>query len=101
MNAFIHPCTSHSIGTMISGMASVRFIVGTAPGIPKLKGRFVEGDPFSPHNDSEPTGTTHVLRHGVDIGEAIKMGALWWRVSGDEADLASGQSRNVSPGRVW
>eukprot|EP00947_MAST-08B_sp_MAST-8B-sp1_P005884 g5884.t1 len=56
-------------------------------GVPKEQGGgytweawFESGDPFSPHNDSEPTGTTHLLRHGVDIGQAMKIGALWSRV---------------------
>lgn len=47
-------------------------------------------DPFKPdagrsvsHDDN---ATTHLLRHGVDIGEALKLGALWWRVSGAQSD---------------
>lgn len=40
---------------------------------------FVAGDPFSKHDDGEPTGTAHLLRHGVDIGQAMKLGALLWR----------------------
>jgi hypothetical protein len=50
---------------------------------------FKKGDPFAPHNDSEATGTSHLLRHGVDIGEAMKVGALWWRVDGTEEERSS------------
>lgn len=51
---------------------------------------FAEGvDPFAPNNDGEISGTVHLLRHGVDIGQAMKTGALWWRVDGDAADLAN------------
>ena len=35
---------------------------------------------------ADPTGFMHLLRHGVDIGQAMKTGPLWWRVDGDEAD---------------
>jgi hypothetical protein len=51
---------------------------------------FESGDPFAPHNDREATGTVHLQRHGVDIGQAMKMGALWWRVVGK---LASERGR--------
>lgn len=47
---------------------------------------FEEGDPFAWGNDGEKTGAVHLRRHGVDIGEAMKIGALWWRVSGKERD---------------
>ena len=51
---------------------------------------FAEGaDPFAPHNDGEKSGTVHLLRHGVDIGQAMKTGALWWRVDGEERDFAN------------
>ena len=49
---------------------------------------FREGvDPFAAHDDGEATGTVHLLRHGVDIGQAMKTGALWWRVDGKKEDL--------------
>jgi hypothetical protein len=55
---------------------------------------FEVGDPFQfrglPWNSSDerndPTGTLHLLRHGVDIGQAMKTGALWWRVDGQQKD---------------
>jgi hypothetical protein len=51
---------------------------------------FRSGDPFSAHDDSaDATGTAHTLRHGVDIGEAMKLGALLWRLDGDEESKAS------------
>ena len=34
----------------------------------------------------------HLLRHGVDIGEAMKTGALWWRVNGSDYDFNNGQA---------
>jgi hypothetical protein len=41
------------------------------------------GKPMEPKYDSgDSSGTVHLLRHGVDIGEAMKTGALWWRVGG-------------------
>ena len=46
-------------------------------------------DPFAPHNDGERSGTVHLLRHGVDIGQAMKTGALWWRVDGEDKDLSN------------
>lgn len=46
---------------------------------------YEKGNPFTHHNDSD--ATQHLLRHGVDIGQGIKTGALWWRVSGDRRDL--------------
>eukprot|EP01063_Lacrimia_lanifica_P018886 TRINITY_DN25848_c0_g1_i1.p1 TRINITY_DN25848_c0_g1~~TRINITY_DN25848_c0_g1_i1.p1 ORF type:complete len:667 (+),score=229.17 TRINITY_DN25848_c0_g1_i1:78-2078(+) len=48
---------------------------------------FETGDPFSPWNDTIPTA--HLLRHGVDIGQAMKLGALLWRLNGDGRLLAS------------
>ena len=48
---------------------------------------FEEGDPFAWGADGEATGAVHLRRHGVDIGEAMKTGALWWRVSGSERDF--------------
>ena len=51
--------------------------------------RYASGDPFAPYDDGEPTRTAHLLRHGVDIGEAIKLGAVKWRASGSSRDLAS------------
>ena len=49
---------------------------------------FAAGDPFAAFNDSEATGASHLLHHGVDIGQAMKTGALWWRFSGAAGDLA-------------
>lgn len=46
---------------------------------------FESGDPFAYGHDGEITGAVHLRRHGVDIGEAMKTGALWWRVDGLEA----------------
>eukprot|EP00935_MAST-01C_sp_MAST-1C-sp1_P001190 g1190.t1 len=46
---------------------------------------YESGDPFAKWNE-DPSGAQHLLHHGVDIGEAMKTGALWWRVSGDEHD---------------
>ena len=37
-------------------------------------------------NDGEKTKSVHLRRHGVDIGQAMKTGALWWRVDGAEND---------------
>ena len=48
---------------------------------------FEEGDPFAYGNDGEVTGAVHLRRHGVDIGQAMKTGALWWRVDGNETDF--------------
>ena len=50
---------------------------------------FESGDPFAKYDDGEATGTAHLLRHGVDIGEAMKLGPLKWRRSGSPADLGS------------
>ena len=36
---------------------------------------FESGDPFMPYDDGEATKTAHLLRHGVDIGEAVKRAA--------------------------
>ena len=33
----------------------------------------------------------HLLRHGVDIGQAMKTGPLWYRVDGAEADRTNAQ----------
>ena len=38
-------------------------------------------------NDGEKTKSVHLRRHGVDIGQAMKTGALYWRTSGNEVDL--------------
>ena len=35
----------------------------------------------------DPTGLPHLLRHGVDIGQAFKTGPLWWRVDGLQVNL--------------
>ena len=40
----------------------------------------------------DKTGFVHLLRHGVDIGQAMKTGALWWRVDGEQADWKNGQA---------
>jgi hypothetical protein len=40
----------------------------------------------------DKTGFIHLLRHGVDIGQAMKTGALWWRVDGEQADWKNGQA---------
>eukprot|EP01050_Picozoa_sp_SAG11_P003017 SAG11_NODE_162_length_13962_cov_19.035562_6_plen_167_part_00 len=32
----------------------------------------------------DKTGFVHLLRHGVDIGQAMKTGPLWWRVDGEQ-----------------
>ena len=48
---------------------------------------FESGDPFAYGDDGEVTGAVHLRRHGVDIGEAMKTGALWWRVDGLASDL--------------
>eukprot|EP00854_Cymbomonas_tetramitiformis_P005083 gene5083-6187_t len=46
------------------------------------------GDPFAPwHDDSGASGAQHLMHHGVDVGEAMKTGPLWWRVSGKPSDL--------------
>ena len=50
---------------------------------------FESGDPFANYDDGEATGTAHLLRHGVDVGEAMKLGPLKWRRSGSPADLGS------------
>ena len=44
------------------------------------------GDPFIKSNDGEKTKSVHLRRHGVDIGQAMKTGALWWRVDANETD---------------
>ena len=57
---------------------------------------FVDGDPFSPHDDGEPTGAAHLLRHGVDIGQVS--------ASGREGDAELGPSGGVAGrrrDRVW
>ena len=53
---------------------------------------FEAGDPFSALSEAEVTGTAHLLRHGVDIGQAMKLGPLWWRVSGADTDWRSAQT---------
>lgn len=45
---------------------------------------FENGDPWAKYNDGEVTGTAHLLRHGVDIGEAMKVGPLLWRMDGSD-----------------
>ena len=50
---------------------------------------FESGDPFAWGNDGEATGAVHLRRHGVDIGEAMKLGPLWWRVDGLERDRSN------------
>jgi hypothetical protein len=40
----------------------------------------------------DKTGFVHLLRHGVDIGQAMKTGPLWWRVDGQERDWENGQA---------
>lgn len=40
----------------------------------------------------DKTGFIHLLRHGVDIGQAWKTGPLWWRVDGLQADWDNGQA---------
>ena len=51
-----------------------------------------EGDPFQGLDaKNDTTGMKHLLRHGVDIGQAIKTGALWWRVNGSDYDFNNGQ----------
>eukprot|EP00041_Stephanoeca_diplocostata_P035943 m.1287341 g.1287341 ORF g.1287341 m.1287341 type:complete len:747 (-) comp24781_c0_seq15:3930-6170(-) len=47
------------------------------------------GDPFAYANDHEATGAVHLRRHGVDIGQAMKTGGLWWRANGKHTDLQS------------
>lgn len=49
----------------------------------------LQNDPFgfSKSPASEPTGIVHLLRHGVDIGQAMKTGPLWWRADGLDDDL--------------
>lgn len=48
---------------------------------------FERGNPFPPWDDGEKTGAVHLLHHGVDIGEAMKTGALNYRMTGDARDL--------------
>jgi hypothetical protein len=48
---------------------------------------FRSGDPFTKANDGAGGKSVHLRRHGVDIGQAMKTGALWWRVDGEEEDL--------------
>eukprot|EP00912_Choanoflagellata_sp_UC4_P001321 UC4_evm1s812 len=56
---------------------------------------FVNGDPFkfkgrpfeNKDDTDDPTGTVHLLRHGVDIGQAMKTGPLWWRYTGKTSDF--------------
>ena len=48
---------------------------------------FERGDPFTKASDGEKTHSVHLRRHGVDIGEAQKTGALLWRASGATLDL--------------
>jgi hypothetical protein len=40
----------------------------------------------------DATGFIHLLRHGVDIGQAWKTGPLWWRVDGLQQDWDNGQA---------
>ena len=40
----------------------------------------------------DTTGFVDWLRHGVDIGQAMKTGALWWRVDGEAEDWSNGQA---------
>jgi hypothetical protein len=47
---------------------------------------FRSGDPFTKANDGAGGKSVHLRRHGVDIGQAMKTGALWWRVEGKEED---------------
>ena len=56
---------------------------------------FARGDPFDPPSDvhcwpnqSDPTQRNFMVHHGVNVMEAIKTGAAWYRVSGDDADRA-------------
>jgi hypothetical protein len=42
-------------------------------------------------NTNNGTGTVLSLRHGVDIGQAMKTGPLWWRVEGNQADFENAQ----------
>ena len=44
-----------------------------------------------PWNDQEPNGTEKELHHGVNLAEAIKVGAVWYRVSRDKKDLENTQ----------
>ena len=32
------------------------------------------------HDDLREDGAEHLQHHGVDIGQGMKQGALWWRV---------------------
>jgi hypothetical protein len=50
---------------------------------------FEHGDPFLKANDGERTKSVHLRRHGVDIGQAMKTGALWWRVDANKTDRRS------------
>ena len=47
---------------------------------------------FTKSPPSEPSGFVHLLRHGVDIGQAMKTGPLWYRVDGAEADRTNAQA---------
>ena len=47
---------------------------------------------FAKNPPSEPSGFVHLLRHGVDIGQAMKTGPLWYRVDGAEADRTNAQA---------
>eukprot|EP01052_Picozoa_sp_SAG31_P003071 SAG31_NODE_114_length_24318_cov_16.787481_17_plen_600_part_00 len=40
----------------------------------------------------DKTGFIHLLRHGVDIGQAWKTGPLWWRVDGLQRDWENAQA---------
>ena len=65
---------------------------------------FVNGDPFqfrgkpfeNKDDSGDPTGTVHLLRHGVDIGQAMKTGPLWWRYTGSQEDW-----QNPSDALTW
>lgn len=50
------------------------------------EGWYRSGDPFAPWKEDE-SGKEHLLHHGVDIGQAMKLGALWWRAGADPAEL--------------
>ena len=52
------------------------------------EGWYEGGDPLLPGDDDrDPSGVAHLLRHGVDVGQAMKIGALWWRVDGTQREL--------------
>ena len=44
---------------------------------------YLHGDPFEARVPSRPDddGVQHLLRHGVDIGQAMKTGPLYWRMA--------------------